>query len=153
MGCKSICLKYKAVKVSHSKRYENGQVRCKTCDVFMNYTGIYCPCCGIRVRTRPRSSKFKMILPKPVDTIPVKCLNESCQNNLSPYDLKKLDVKFSWQRFCIKCRINKKRIKYINCQQCNVKMSFVVGNHNLCKIYCPICAKIRHRKLKMVQST
>ena len=29
------------------------------CEIFLNYTGLFCPCCGIRVRTRPRNAKYK----------------------------------------------------------------------------------------------
>ena len=61
MTCKEICLQYKAVKVSHSKRYENGQVRCQVCDIFMTYSGLFCPCCGTRVRTKPRNAKYKSL--------------------------------------------------------------------------------------------
>ena len=75
----------------------------------------------------------------------MKCLNESCQKELSEFDIRRLDIKFSWQRFCIDCRRYKKRIKCINCQMCNRQISFKVGSQNVIKIYCSDCAEIRHR--------
>ena len=152
MGCKSICLQYKAVRTSNSKRYSNGQVRCMICDIFMTYSGLFCPCCGIRVRTRPRNAKYKYLPAKINDTSPIKCLNKSCENNLSKFDLERIGVKFSWARFCINCRRHKDRIKYINCLQCKKIMPFIVGNYNVVKIYCPECAKIRHRKTVKINS-
>jgi hypothetical protein len=28
------------------------------CAIFMRWDGLWCPCCGCRVRTKPRNSKF-----------------------------------------------------------------------------------------------
>jgi hypothetical protein len=30
--------------------------------LFMKWDGLWCPCCGCRVRTKPRNSKFKQKL-------------------------------------------------------------------------------------------
>lgn len=30
--------------------------RCRVCEVFMLWEGIFCPCCGYKVSRRPRSS-------------------------------------------------------------------------------------------------
>jgi hypothetical protein len=32
------------------------------CAIFMRWDGLWCPCCGCRVRTKPRNSKFKQKL-------------------------------------------------------------------------------------------
>ena len=74
----------------------------------------------------------------------MKCLNSECTKELSDFDIERLDVKFSWQRFCINCRRYKKRIKFINCQECGKFLEFIVGNHNVVKIYCLDCGKKRH---------
>ena len=76
----------------------------------------------------------------------MKCLNESCDEELTEFEIKRLDVKFSWQRFCINCRRYKHRIKCINCQSCNCVMSFNVGSSNVIKIYCSNCRYVRHKK-------
>ena len=74
----------------------------------------------------------------------MKCLNSGCNNSLSDFDIQRLDVKFSWQRFCIDCRRYKKKIKFINCQECGRFLEFKVGNYNVVKIYCILCGKKRH---------
>jgi len=40
-------------------RYSTGQKRCQICETFLKWDGIWCPCCGYRLRTRPRNPKFK----------------------------------------------------------------------------------------------
>lgn len=35
-------------------RYIAGLKRCQICDLFLNYDGLYCPCCHFRLRTKPR---------------------------------------------------------------------------------------------------
>jgi hypothetical protein len=55
MTCKGICVRYKAA----SNHYANGQKRCQVCDLFIKWNGLFCPCCGYRLRTGPRNFKFK----------------------------------------------------------------------------------------------
>jgi hypothetical protein len=40
-------------------RYSIGQKRCQVCELFIKWDGFWCPCCGYRLRTRPRNLKFK----------------------------------------------------------------------------------------------
>ena len=40
-------------------RYSIGQKRCQVCEIFLKWDGLWCPCCGYRLRTNPRNSKFK----------------------------------------------------------------------------------------------
>ncbi len=55
MGCNNTCEKYRAIKPPLPKtRYLEGQKRCQVCDLYVWWKGIYCPCCGIRLRTTPR---------------------------------------------------------------------------------------------------
>jgi len=58
-SCNSICSKYKATLPQHMGRYESGQKRCNSCDIFIFWDGRFCPCCGDRLRLAPRGSKFK----------------------------------------------------------------------------------------------
>ena len=59
MVCKGICIRHRAQKpLSSFGRYATGQKRCQVCAVYMRWEGLWCPCCGCRVRTRPRNSKF-----------------------------------------------------------------------------------------------
>jgi hypothetical protein len=54
MTCKGICVLYKA-----SGRYATGHKRCQQCDLFIEWDGLWCPCCGYKLRTRPRKFKLK----------------------------------------------------------------------------------------------
>jgi len=72
--CKGACVKFKVKKPSRGGRYETGQARCQTCDVWLDYRGghlkdgspaeadspgWFCNCCNYRVRKNPRNIEFK----------------------------------------------------------------------------------------------
>jgi len=40
-------------------RYASGQRRCQICEIFIKWEGLWCPCCGYRLRTKPRNLKYK----------------------------------------------------------------------------------------------
>ncbi|MBS1268991.1 MAG: hypothetical protein MAG458_01727 [Nitrosopumilus sp.] len=57
MACREICKQFKTRKLGISK-YFNAK-RCTKCCVYMKYEGVFCPCCNIRLRSKPRSSKAR----------------------------------------------------------------------------------------------
>ena len=59
MTCKGICIRYKAQKPVGTGRYASGQRRCQICEIFIKWEGLWCPCCGYRLRTKPRNLKYK----------------------------------------------------------------------------------------------
>jgi len=59
MVCKGICIRHKAMKPVATGRYSIGQKRCQVCQIFLKWDGLWCPCCGYRLRSSPRNSKFK----------------------------------------------------------------------------------------------
>jgi len=61
MVCKGICVRHKALKPKPPGigRYSTGQKRCQGCELFLRWDGFWCPCCGYRLRTGPRNTKFK----------------------------------------------------------------------------------------------
>src|SRR5688500_3494659 len=59
MTCKGICGRHKAQKPVGSGRYASGQRRCQICEIFIKWDGLWCPCCGYRLRTKPRNLKYK----------------------------------------------------------------------------------------------
>lgn len=63
-GCKGICTRYKAQKPVGLGRYASQQRRCQRCEIFINWVGSWCPCCGYRLRTKPRNLKYKAKLRK-----------------------------------------------------------------------------------------
>jgi rRNA maturation endonuclease Nob1 len=65
MGCRGICSRHKAMRPSTGNRYLIGQKRCQGCQIFINWPGFFCPCCGYRLRNKPRNKKkynYKLIL-------------------------------------------------------------------------------------------
>ena len=67
MTCKGICTRYKAQKPVGTGRYASGQRRCQICEIFIKWEGLWCPCCGYRLRTKPRNLKYKAKLRARVD--------------------------------------------------------------------------------------
>jgi len=59
MTCKGICVRYKAQNPVGTGRYASGQRRCQICEIFIKWEGLWCPCCGYRLRTKPRNLKYK----------------------------------------------------------------------------------------------
>ena len=57
--CNGVCSRYKITKPLKGGRYTAGQKRCKTCEIFINWDGIRCPCCKYKLRTNARYSKSK----------------------------------------------------------------------------------------------
>lgn len=63
MACKNICETYWARKNKNDNgRYSAGQKRCQTCEIFINWDGLRCPCCSTILRTTSRTGKYKAIL-------------------------------------------------------------------------------------------
>ena len=57
MPCKGICIRHKAVGP-----YATGHKRCKECSLFIKWEGLWCPCCGYKLRIEPRKLKYKIKL-------------------------------------------------------------------------------------------
>jgi hypothetical protein len=62
MVCKGICIRHRAQKPPGTGRYVIGQKRCQICEVFIDWNGLWCPCCGYRLRTKPRNVRYKVKL-------------------------------------------------------------------------------------------
>ena len=60
MICKGICIYHKAKKESIRGYYVSGQKRCQICEIFIKWDGLWCPCCGSKLRTGPRNMKYKI---------------------------------------------------------------------------------------------
>jgi hypothetical protein len=60
MVCKGICQQHKALRPANGsgggRRYSAGQKRCTICELFMKWDGLWCPCCGCRLRTKPKNT-------------------------------------------------------------------------------------------------
>jgi hypothetical protein len=60
MVCKGICQQHKALRPANGsgggRRYSAGQKRCTICELFIKWNGLWCPCCGCRLRTKPKNT-------------------------------------------------------------------------------------------------
>ncbi len=61
VACKGICIKHKAQKPARIdlSRYAQGQKRCQVCSMFVKWDGLHCPCCGTRLRLKPKVMRLK----------------------------------------------------------------------------------------------
>ena len=59
MTCNEICIHHKALG-----RYATGNKRCQICEIFIEWDGVFCPCCGSRLRIGPRNTTNKARLRK-----------------------------------------------------------------------------------------
>ena len=57
MSCKGICYQYKASRTTDKFYYLNGRKRCTECEIFLDWSRLHCPCCGHKLRTKPRNIK------------------------------------------------------------------------------------------------
>jgi len=59
--CGGNCIQYRApMPPFNQSRYGIGQKRCTKCGIYIIYDGLWCPCCGFKLRTHRRSSKDKL---------------------------------------------------------------------------------------------
>ncbi len=53
--CKGICIRYTGEKISNGLKYSSGYKRCTYCSLFLKTIKIRCPCCSVKLRTKPRN--------------------------------------------------------------------------------------------------
>jgi len=60
-SCKNICKEYKNSTPLSAGYYiaSPANKRCSTCSIFIKWEGLWCPCCGYRLRGKPRAAKNK----------------------------------------------------------------------------------------------
>src|SRR5689334_18465409 len=85
MTCKGICLQYLAQKLPHSPRYAMGQKRCQVCEQFINWDGLFCPCCNCKLRQNPRNKQYKGKMRNEVTVPKVKYVGSGEDPKLTPY--------------------------------------------------------------------
>lgn len=64
MTCKGTCIRYQIKSTSKNKHYDLGHKRCSTCEIFLDWDGIHCPCCNVILRTKPKnaSARYQLLL-------------------------------------------------------------------------------------------
>jgi hypothetical protein len=59
MVCRNLCERlYSRITVGKA-HYGNGNKYCRRCEVYFFHNGIFCPCCGMALRSSPTSKKDK----------------------------------------------------------------------------------------------
>jgi uncharacterized Zn finger protein (UPF0148 family) len=59
MVCRNICERlYSKIQVGEPS-YFVGKKYCRRCEIYLYYDGVFCPCCGMQLRTTPTNKKGK----------------------------------------------------------------------------------------------
>lgn len=71
MPCRGICIQYEIKKRAGRSIYVDGGSRCNAMcggntkyGIFIRWLGIFCPCCGYKLRKHPRHTKSTISLKK-----------------------------------------------------------------------------------------
>ena len=56
MSCRDICKHVKVKRTKHVSMYAQGFKRCTLCEVYVDWQGKFCPCCGLQLRTKAKAS-------------------------------------------------------------------------------------------------
>jgi len=112
MTCKGICVRYKAQKPVGTGRYASGQRRCQICEIFIKWEGLWCPCCGYRLRTKPRNLKYKAKLRARVeaDSIEAKAIAQEKQEEIVE-EVIAVKVKAKVAKTTVKAKVAKTTVK------------------------------------------
>jgi hypothetical protein len=120
MTCKGICVRYKAQKPVGTGRYASGQRRCQICEIFIKWEGLWCPCCGYRLRTKPRNLKYKAKLRARVeaDSIEAKAAADNKSEEIEVDVAVKAKTKSKAKTKAIKSKVTKKeKTPCIHCEK------------------------------------
>jgi hypothetical protein len=58
-SCKGICVRHKSKNPIPRHTYIQGDKRCQECQIYIKWNSHWCPCCGCRLRTKPRQPRGK----------------------------------------------------------------------------------------------
>jgi len=138
MTCKGICVRYKAQKPVGTGRYASGQRRCQICEIFIKWEGLWCPCCGYRLRTKPRNLKYKAKLRARVEADAVEAETKSIsemEKELQDEELAKPKAKTTKAKAKTtkaKAKTTKSKEK-TDCQYCQKPYVFIDKHEKNCK--------------------
>lgn len=60
MTCRNVCENYRFKRVNNDVHlYSLGAKYCSGCDVFLDWEGRRCPCCGVQLRCKARGSRCR----------------------------------------------------------------------------------------------
>ena len=134
MTSKGICVRYKAQKPVGTGRYASGQRRCQICEIFIKWEGLWCPCCGYRLRTKPRNLKYKAKLRARVeaDSIEAQAVADS------KLEMEEVTIKVKSKAKTTKAKITKSKVskkgkQKTACQFCKKLFVYTDKHEKNCK--------------------
>jgi hypothetical protein len=139
MTCKGICVRYKAQKPVGTGRYASGQRRCQICEIFIKWEGLWCPCCGYRLRTKPRNLKYKAKLRARVEADAVEAETKSIaqmEQELAASEIKskaKATKAKTTKAKTTKAKTTTKSKEKTPCQYCEKPYVFIDKHETKCK--------------------
>ena len=135
MTCKGICVRYKAQKPVGTGRYASGQRRCQICEIFIKWEGLWCPCCGYRLRTKPRNLKYKAKLRARVeaDSIEAEAKTISDMEKELAAEAAKAKSKAKSKAKTTKAKATTKSKEKTSCQYCEKPYVFIDKHEKKCK--------------------
>jgi len=70
LSCNQICSKYAVKKLAakYGGLYEAGHKRCTSCEIYLIWNDVHCPCCGCILRAKPRNAKARSKLVKLINS-------------------------------------------------------------------------------------
>jgi hypothetical protein len=57
MACRNLCERLDSKIIVGKSIYEEGKKYCRRCEVYFLHDGLFCPCCGMRLRVSPVNKK------------------------------------------------------------------------------------------------
>ena len=136
MTCKGICVRYKAQKPVGTGRYASGQRRCQICEIFIKWEGLWCPCCGYRLRTKPRNLKYKAKLRARVEADSIEAEANSIsamEKELAEAEAKPKSKAKTTKAKTTKAKTTKKAKEKTPCQYCEKPYVFIDKHEKNCK--------------------
>ncbi len=55
LACRGICERYR----SESQRYGQGIQRCTSCETYLEYDWVQCPCCRTHLRAKRKTKRYR----------------------------------------------------------------------------------------------
>ena len=134
MTCKGICVRYKAQKPVGTGRYASGQRRCQICEIFIKWEGLWCPCCGYRLRTKPRNLKYKAKLRARVEADAVEAETKSISEMEQELAAAEAKAKAKTTKAkTTKAKTTTKSKQKTPCQYCEKPYVFIDKHEKKCK--------------------
>ena len=57
MVCRNLCERLYSKIIVGTSKYEGGKKYCRRCEIYFLHDGLFCPCCGMKLRLSPTGKK------------------------------------------------------------------------------------------------